>query len=79
MVPLYCGGLSLWMGLDKWLVKVSWLGKLVLVFWWVKLDVVYLECNEVYSSEFWGVFGFGVTLGSLSFNAQGCVPALLEN
>ena len=38
-----------------------------------------LECNEVPSSEFWGVYGFGVTLGSLYFNAQGCVPELLEN
>ena len=28
MVPLYCGGSSLWVGLDDWLVKVSWLGKL---------------------------------------------------
>ena len=28
VVPLYCGGCSLWVGLDKWLVKVSWLGKL---------------------------------------------------
>ena len=24
----------LWVGLYKWLVKVSWLGKLVSVFWW---------------------------------------------
>ena len=31
------------------------------------------------SSEFWGVYGFGMALGSLSFNAQGCVPALLKN
>ena len=45
----------------------------------MKLNVFYLECNEMYSSEFWGVCGFGVTLGGLSFNAQGCVPALLEN
>jgi len=29
VVPLYCGGSSLWVGLDEWLVKVSWLGKLV--------------------------------------------------
>ena len=35
------------MGLDKWLVKVSWFGKLALVFWWVKLDFFSLECNEV--------------------------------
>jgi len=49
------------------------------VFWWVELDIFSLECNEVSSSEFWGVYGFGVSLGSLYFNAQGCVPALLEN
>ena len=28
VVPLYCGGSSLWVGLDGWLVKVSWLGSL---------------------------------------------------
>ena len=67
------------MGLDRWLVKVSWLEKVVLVFWKVELDLFSLECNEVSSSEFWGIYGFGMTLGSLSFNAQGCVPALLEN
>ena len=33
-------------------VKVSWLGKLALVFWWVELDFFSLECNEVSSSEF---------------------------
>ena len=31
------------------------------------------------SSEFWGVSGFDMALGSLYFNAQGCVPVLLEN
>ena len=52
VVPLYCGGSSLWVGLDEWLVKVSWLGKLESVFWWVELDSFSLECNEVSSSEF---------------------------
>ena len=56
-----------------------WLGKLVFVFWWMELDLFSLECNEVSSSEFWGLYGFGMTLGSLSFNAQGCVPAFMEN
>ena len=51
VVPLYCGGSSLWVGLDGWLVKVSWLGKLVLVFWWLELDFFSLECNEVSSNE----------------------------
>ena len=55
VVPLYCGGCSLWVGLDEWLVKVSCLEKL----WWVELDLFSLECNEVSSSEFWGVYGFG--------------------
>ena len=55
------------MGLDEWLVKVSWLGELASVFWWVELDLFSLECNEVSSSEFWGVYGFGMALDSLSF------------
>ena len=47
---LYCGVSSLWVGLYQWLVKVSWLGKLVLVFRWVELDFFSLECNEVTSN-----------------------------
>ena len=79
MVPLYYGACSLWVGLDEWLVNVFWLGKLASVFWWVELDLFSLVCNEVSSSEFWGIYGFGMALGSLSFSGQGCVPALLEN
>ena len=51
-VPSLLWCCSLWVGLDEWLVKVSWLGKLVTVFWWVELDFFSLECNEVSSSEF---------------------------
>ena len=76
---LYCGGSSLWVGLDGRLVKVSGLGKLVSVFWWVELDFFSMECNEVSSNELWDVSGFGLTLGSLYIEAQGCVPMLLEN
>ena len=47
----YRGVSSLWLGLDRWLVKVSWLGKLVSVIWWVELDFFSLECNEVSSNE----------------------------
>ena len=60
---LYCGVSLLWVGLDVWLVEVSWSGKLVSVFWWVKLDFFSLECNEVSSNEFlrcqwvWSDFG----------------------
>ena len=79
MIPLFCGGCSLWMGLDKWLVKVSCFRKLLLMFWWVDLELFSLECNEVSSREFLGVYVFDVTLGCLYFNVQGYVPALLEN
>ena len=79
VAPLYCGGSLLWVGLDGWLVKASWLGKLVAVFWWVELDFFPLEWNEVSSSEFWDVSGFGVTLGSLYIEAQGYVPILPDN
>ena len=49
------------------------------VFWWLELDLFSLECNEVSSCDFGGVYGFGMTLGSLSFNVQCCVSVLLEN
>ena len=26
--------------LDEWLAKVSWLGELVSVFWWVEMDLL---------------------------------------
>ena len=39
-------------GFGRVLVKVSWLGKLVSVFWLVEQDFFSLECNEVSSSEF---------------------------
>ena len=48
---LYCGVSSLWVVMYGWLVKVSWLGKLLSVFWWVELDFFSLECSEVSSNE----------------------------
>ena len=41
-----------WVGLGAWFIKISWLGKLASVFWWVELDLFSLGCNEVSSSEF---------------------------
>ena len=34
-----------------------------------RMDLLSLKCLEVSSSEFLGVYGFGMALGSLSFNA----------
>ena len=61
------------MALDQWLVKGSWLGELVFVLWGVELELFSLECSTVSSSEFWGICGFGMALGSPSFNVQGSV------
>ena len=75
---LYCGVSSLWVGLYRWLVKVSWLGKPV---WcsggWIWISSLWsaMKC-PVMSYEISMVFG--VTLGSLYIGAQGCVPVLLE-
>ena len=47
-----CSGVSLLcVGLYGWLVKVSCLGKLLSVLWWVELDFFSLECNGVSSNE----------------------------
>ena len=46
---------------------------------WVEVNLFSLECHEISSSEFWGVYGFDMALGSLSFYVQDCVSALLEN
>jgi len=54
-------------------------GGAVTVFWWLELDLFSLECNEVPSSVFGGVYGFGMVLGNPSFNVQVCVPVLLDN
>ena len=48
---LYDGVSSLWMELYQWLVKVSWLGKLVPEFRLLELGFFSLECNEVSSNE----------------------------
>ena len=45
------------------------------MFWLVELNDFSLKNNEVSSSEFGDVYVFGIALGSLSFNAQGCVPS----
>ena len=75
-VPPNCRVCSLWVGLDPWLVKVSWLGELVSVFWWMELDLISLESKEASNNEFWGVYVFGMALGNLSFSVHNCVPVL---
>ena len=47
------------------------------VFWWMRLDLVFLVGRTVSGGMFWGVCDFIMILGSLSANGWGCVPVLL--
>ena len=47
------------------------------VFWWMRLDLVFLVGMSVSGGVFWRVCGLIMILGRLSANGWGCVPALL--
>ena len=47
------------------------------VFWWMRLDLVFLVCKTTSSGVFWGVCDLIMILGSLSANGWGCVLVLL--
>ena len=64
MVPFNCEVCCLWVRLDQWLVKVSWLGEFVSTFWWMELDLISLTSSEVSSGEFGNVYGFGMALAA---------------
>ena len=47
------------------------------VFWWMRLDLVFLVGRTASSAVFWGVCELNMILGSLSANGWGFVPVLL--
>ena len=47
------------------------------VFWWMRLELVFLVSRTASGGVFWGVCVFIMILGSLSANGWGCVPVLL--
>ena len=50
---------------------------LVAVFWWMRLDFVFLVGRTAPGGVFGGVCDLILILGSLSANGCGCVPVLL--
>ena len=46
------------------------------VFWWMRLDLVFLVGRSTSVGVFWGVCGLIMIFGSLSANGWGCVPVL---
>ena len=47
------------------------------VFWWMRLDFVFLVGSTTSGCVFWGVCDLIMILGSLSANGWGCVPVFL--
>ena len=47
------------------------------VFWWMRLDFVFLVSRTVSSGGFWGFCEPSMILSSLSANGWCCVPLLL--
>ena len=47
------------------------------VFWWMRLDLVFLVGSTMSGAVFWGVCDLIMILFSLSANGWGCVPVLL--
>ena len=47
------------------------------VFWWMRLDLVFLGGRTASSGVFWGACDVIMILGSLSANGWGCVPVFL--
>ena len=47
------------------------------VFWWMRLDLIFLVGRSTSGGVFWGFCGLIIILGSLSANGWGCVPVLL--
>ena len=47
------------------------------VFWWMRLDLIFLVCRTASSGVFLGVCDLIMILGSLSANGWCCVPVLL--
>ena len=47
------------------------------VFWWMRLDLVFLVGMAISGGVFWGVCDLFMILGSLSANGWSCVPVFL--
>ena len=47
------------------------------VFWWMRLDLVFLVGRTMSGGVFWAVCELSMILGSLSANGWGGVPVLL--
>ena len=54
-------------------MKVSSFVTFVPIFWWMELDLVFLNDSVMSRSVFWGMYGFVMALDSLPANMHDCV------
>ena len=74
IVPVVFGVCPQGVRLVQWVVWASWWRVLLPVFWWMRLDLVFLVGRTTSSGVFWGAYELIMILGSLSANGWGCVP-----
>ena len=74
--PVVFGVCPLWLMLVQWVLYASWWRRLVPVFWWMRLDLVFLVGRTASCCVFWGVCEVIIILSRLSTNGWDCVPVL---
>ena len=77
MVPVVFRFCPQWLRLVQLVVDASWWRGLLPVFWWMRLDLVFLLGRTTSSDVFSGVCDVIMILDSLSANGWGCAPVLL--
>ena len=77
IVPIVFGFCPQWLRLVQWVVWAFLCRRLVPVFWWMRLDLVFLLGVSMSGGVFCGVCGHIMILGSLSASGWGCVPVSL--
>ena len=77
VVPVVIGVYPQCVRLVQWVVLAPCWKGLVPVFWWLRLDLVFLVGRTASSGVFCGVCELIMTLSSLSDNEWCCVPVLL--
>ena len=74
VVPVVFRVCSQWLRVVQWCVLASLWRGLLPVFWWMRLNLVFLVGRSMSHGVFGGVCGLIMILGSLSANGWGCVP-----
>ena len=70
IVPFVFGVCPQWLWLIQWIVQASWWRGLVPVFWWMRLDLVFLVGETASGGLFCSAYELIMILGSLSADGR---------